>query len=253
MKIGLIICAYNCQDTIEECLRPWVELNHEGVELEFAVVSVRFNTFPERENITTIKKLMPFMLQTRGVIMEYPTSLSETDCRNMGLTYLLDKKVDLVWILDADELYTKDQILKTIKRVEENPLTVWWRIPFKNYIFEGKHWIDGFCPPRIFRVSVGDKILSEFYWDNDVNYKNIEGDHTFDYQTLASSMIPKGIAHVRHLTWLHSNSKAKIEHQLAHYKQCSYQWNETEQKVELSTEFYKTHNQPLPIIEKDTE
>lgn len=252
MKIGLIVCAYGCEDTIERCLQPWIDMGfHAHADIEIAAVSVRFNTFPPKDNAPTIKKLIPLMFHARGTIMEYDTSLSETDCRNMALIYLLDKGVDLVWIVDADEFYTEKQIMSILERVNSDPRTVWWKVPFKNYIFDGKQWIDSFCPPRIFQTKVGSKVLNEFYWDNDVNYK--DGDNVIDYVSLPSRSIPSSLVSggVKHMTWLHSNSQDKIVHQLAHYKQCSYRWNAETSQVEFDTDFYKRTNQPLPEVHVD--
>ena len=135
---------------------------------------------------------------------------------------------------------------------------MWFSIPFKNYIFDAKQYVKGFCPPRIFRRTGGDMVYAEmdsFYFDNDIKYK-LSGD-TFrtecSYKDFSTRNIPENIVNggIKHLTWLHSNGKNKVLYQNQHFGHCSYKWNEEKQELEIDYDFYRKNGLDLPVIYKD--
>jgi hypothetical protein len=117
-----------------------------------------------------------------------------------------------------------------------------------NYIFDGNEWVDDFCPPRIFKNTFSKKI-KKFYWDNDIiyEYNNME----INYKSLSECKIPKNVAHIKHMTWLHSNGKAKYEYQMKHFGECSYKWNYEINKLEFNKEFFGSKSILPPVIYKD--
>ena len=60
--------------------------------------------------------------------------LKEAEARTLPLKHLLKQGCDLIWILDGDEFYTRDEITKTLNFVKQNNLVDWYKINFKNYI-----------------------------------------------------------------------------------------------------------------------
>lgn len=252
MKIGLLVCAYDCADTIQECLKPWIEIEQEKtIDLDIAIISTVFQGFPLKDNEPTIKAMTDVIYKSKACVIANPVPLTEHEARNMPLSYLLTQQCDVIWLLDGDEFYTKEQIYNIAHRVETNPFIVWWSIPFKNYVFDGKQYLDGFCPPRIFRTQMKSRILKEFYWDNDIIYGVSGTNETIDYKHLASASIPKSVACVRHMTWLHKNGKDKVEYQIKHFGACSYKWNEETEKLEFDRLYYLNRNLPLPVIKRD--
>ena len=149
-------------------------------------------------------------------------------------------------MVDGDEFYQINDIQNIINFVKNNPNNYWYSINFKNYVFNGKQWIDGFCPPRIFKVKSDSLNIDQFYWDNDILYK--ESDKNISYKSLSNLEIPREIAHIKHMTWLHSNGKLKYEYQMKHFGHCGYKWNYELDKLEINQEFYLKTNQEIPKI-----
>ena len=251
MKIGILGCGYNCADNLDKRLQPWflAALNN---NLIFSFVSCPFEHFKISDNSKTLDLLDS--LKQKNLIQYLYTSESqftESESRNHALRPLLKESVEYVWLLDlSDEYYKLEEINKIINYIQKNDLYDWFSINFKNYIFDGDQWIDDFCPPRIFKNNLIKKI-KHFYWDNDIIYEhnNIE----INYKSLSESKIPKNIAHIKHMTWLHYNGKEKYEYQIKHFGDCSYKWNEEHNKLEFNYDFYKKHNLSFPVIYQDNQ
>jgi hypothetical protein len=251
MKIGLIASAYNCAQFLEDCLKPWEILKKQS-EHELCCSFIH-NCFKENKElhlpIESSDGTAKILEQKHddGTIDYYNFSteyLREHEARNVCLKNVLQENVDYVWTLGLDELYTIDEIEKILAFVEANPFVDWFKINYKNYIFDGKQWVDGFCPPRIFKVNTHAG-LKELYYDDDFIYTDGS-----DYKKLSNLEVPKVIAHVKHMTWLHSNGKAKVEYQKLRWGDngCSYSWDYKENKLKFNENFYKITNKPLPII-----
>ena len=254
MKIGLIASAYNCAEFLEECLEPW-ELLKEGSDHEL-YCSFIHNCFTENEELglsldssDSTSEILEDKYNN-GFLDYYNFStkyLKEADARNVCLRNVLQDDVDYVWTLGLDEVYTLEEIKMILNFVKINPLVDWFKVNYKNYVFDGDAWVDGFCPPRIFKVNCHGG-LKELYYDDDFVY----ADGT-DYKKLSNLEIPASIAHVKHMTWLHTNGKAKVEYQKLRWGDtgCSYSWNYSENKLEFNQDFYDKIKQPLPNLNYD--
>src|SRR5258708_36388554 len=106
-------------------------------------------------------------------------------------------------MLDGDEFYTTADILAIRNYISFYGMFDFYELPLKTYIFDGTVWMDGFAPPRIYWAKKHGG-LAEFYWDNDIRYQ----DGT-DRTSGSKHVIPKEVAFVRHLTWLHKNGERK--------------------------------------------
>jgi len=239
MKFGIILTAYNFSDTIDDCLRHWVKSGH-----EICAVSVPYKEY---------KEISPAQDNTAEIIKEYgihcftePRHITEAEARNLPFNWLKEKGVDFYWILDADEIYTKEDIDRITNFVSLNPQITYFNINFKNYVFDGKCWVDGFCPPRVFSA----KNAEGFFWDNDISY-NQNGERV-SYKTMPSLKIPRGVAHVKHLTWIsNERSKRKIEYQEKHFKHgagCSYKWNDEKNCLEFNMEYFNKTGEAVPEL-----
>jgi hypothetical protein len=264
MRIGILACLFDCADNLESVLRPWfdLDLGGHGIEFEIAAVSGMFKEYAElgyKEDaldIETARELLrhekypfdylslindPFSITDESQLRFF----SEAETRGFALRYLLSEKVDLLWLLDGDEIYEARQIEAIVSYVRENEPADWYSINFKNYIFDGKVWLNGFHPPRIFWTNRGQGV-SKFYSDNIILYR--DGSRSDERQGL---IIPAEIAHIKHLTWLYTNGKKKYEYQMRHFGECSYFWNYEENKLELNEEYYKKYGQQLPCLNYD--
>jgi hypothetical protein len=265
MRIGILACLFNCAANLESVLRPWfdLKLRGPGVELKIAAVSGMFKEYAELGyeqdalDIETARELLrhekyPFDYLS---LINNPHSItdksqlrffSEAETRDFALRYLLAEKVDLLWLLDGDEIYEEAQIESIISYIRKNEPADWYSINFKNYIFDGKVWIDGFHPPRVFRTDRGQGIR-KFYSDNVILY--CDGRRSVELMGL---IIPEEIAHIKHLTWLDTDGRKKYEYQMRHFGECSYVWNYKENKLEFNEEYYKKYEQQLPRLNYDS-
>ena len=251
MKIGLIASAYNCSEFLEDCLNPWLDFKKQGKhQLDCSIIH---NCFYENEELglplksTDNTEDILESYYDKGLIDHYSSSqkyLKENEARNVCLKHVFSSNVDYVWLLGLDEIYTVEEINKILNFVEINSFITWFKINYKNYVFDGKKWIDGFNPPRIFKVNTNGG-LKELYYDDDFVYNDGS-----DYKILSHLEIPKSIAHVRHMTWLHSNGKAKVEYQKKRWGEngCSYTWNYDTNMLEFNLQYYEKHNLPLPSL-----
>lgn len=236
-KFGILGCFYNCEENITSVSSPF-----EGdPDLLLAAVSCPFVGFPPSQRDSTVSKLGAW-----EYVYSSDVPVKESDARNMPLNFLLFNEVDYVWLLDGDEFYTEEQVQSIKKYVEtysgENNF---FSVNFKNVVFDGSVWVDGFCPPRIFSNKIHGGI-KEFYWDNDVLYE----DGT-QYKHLINMAIPRKVAHVKHLTWLNNElGRKKVEYQKQHFGACSYRWDEAAGELRFDEAYHEAHGIEIPHLNK---
>lgn len=246
-KIGIIFAAYNCAETFNEFISPWNKF-----PFCKSICSIPFKNFPLKDNKETLEKIKKHFHENQIFTSDEP--LLEAEARDKCLQYLLSNdELEFVWIVDSDEYYTEEEILRICDFIYRNRTAEWFSLNFKNYVFDGTVWIDGFCPPRIFRVKTLDGLakINKFYFDNDINYKTFFTNQILDYKTLPSINTPKKIAHIKHMTWLHSNGQEKVEYQNKHFGGiCSYKWNKKKKKLQFNNEYFRKYNKEKPELNK---
>ena len=266
MKYGILCCGYACDKDLDKVMSPWFNLSKK-YNFVFSFVNARFKEYEElninQNNTKTLQKLLGYIQDKKVNYLESPSvALYEHEARNLALNHLLHEKVDFVWLLDlSDEFYTEGQIEKIIEYINrrDNYLYCWFSIPFKNYIFSGKEYIKGFCPPRIFRRTVGDMVCLEidrFYFDNDILYKVVNDFYSErSYKILSNKSIPDfqlngGVCHV---TWLdNETSHQKVLYHEKHFKHgagCSYKWENGH--LSFNENYYNRLGIPIPEVYKD--
>ena len=244
MKIGIVGCFFNCAKNLRNVLAPWQALKRDQ-RLILTGVNALFKENAElgmENNDDETRRVMHTC--DLDYVSICPVPLTESQARNQCLEYLLHSDVDLIWLLDGDEFYSVDQIREIIYFVEKRMTETnsYFSINFKNHVFDGVEWVDGFCPPRIFFKKIHGGI-DQFYWDNDITY--LDGTN---YKVLNEIKIPRETAHIRHMTWLHENGKEKYEYQVKHFGQCSYKWNYETEKLEFDLDYYEKHSLPVPEL-----
>lgn len=249
MKIGILGCFYDCAEYLDDVLAPWREVKR-GSEHEFVIASIhcRFKEYvkigdEQQDDNETILKI-----NEHSNLIDAPffsaVPLMEAEARNIPLQYLQVSNTDVMWLLDGDEFYTVKEINDIVNYVIDNPDPYYYKINFKNYVFDEGQWIDGFNPNRIFHMNKNPK-LDKLYWDNDVYFEGGLGQNRFPLLE-----IPREVAHVKHLTWLNDDrSKKKCEYHAKHFGSCSYAWDYDNNKLIFNKEYYK--NKEMPIIHKD--
>lgn len=250
-KIGVIFTAYNCADYIDDCLKPWVSLK-ENENFKLAVNSGMFATYKElgfeNKNIQTLEKLKKYNFDY-FISTDDENLLDEDTSRNKCLEYLKNENCDIIWIVDGDEVYTKDQIFNILNCIKNNNQFDVYHLSFKNYTFNNILFTE-FNPPRIFRNKISNKI-NKFYFDNHLLY---EDGRTSENVTILE--IPKKIAFIDHYSWLPSDSrtKEKIKYQNLRFygpqenSKCAYLWDNESNCLKFNNFFYETRNLEIPCL-----
>jgi hypothetical protein len=253
MNIGILCNFYGFPQYIDRVLENWVHIKN----CVFASASCKFDQYLEINYLKEDNETINILKNKYSNIFQYihaNKTSNDSTVRNHPLVYLLNKQVDYIWLLDQDEFYSKDEIENIINFVKLQEFVPYFKINFKNYFNDENHWVDGFCPPRIFKVKTNNLILDRFYFENDIVYKD-KNNNDIDYKSLAHIEIPKNIAHVKHYSWCGDKEflKNKVKYQNLRYKGiCSYIWNEEKNILELNEDFYKKYNIEKPKIYEDT-
>ncbi len=266
MKIGIIGLAYNCAEDLDKVLLPWFEYkrlyNNIFLSITHTCFKERFHKPEDVLSVDGTEKVLIDLNKSAQLDYVYISDgpLTESEARNKCLEPLLKHDLDLIWILDCqDEFYTVEYIKNIIDFVENNEFTDWFKIHLQNFVHDKNHYIEGFAPPRLFRINYQNYQLGGFYGDNDVFY-NFNG-NTISYQQLSYLEIPKKIAFIPHYTWLsNEKSKQKILYHNSRWSTekvaslngdgCSYKWNQDDNKVEFCEKYYKKFNATFPQIKE---
>lgn len=265
MKIGIIAVGYQSEYIINS-LAPWIYLKNgsfndntgeitkiEGIDIKICTCSALFKErydmgerYANDENETYLKALEA----TRGIdkcifIKDHP--IIDFESRNYCWDYLKQFDLDLIWQLDfGDEIYSVEQILATIEFIKKNKYCDWYKVNFKNFVFDYSHYVDDFCPPRITWVKKNGGV-DKFVWDNDLVFKN--GLHS---NQCSSQIIPKKICFPKHYSWCGSPSylKMKVAYQQRCLGTCSFRWNSESNKLEFNPDYYKNVQKPIVYDER---
>ncbi len=245
MTVGVVFCAWQSEDYLWRALKPWLDAAAERVPgqlnehpIRICAVSVPFVGFPQEPLDNTVALLQEY--ETQGEIDKLITSetpMKETEARGLALKWLVEQGVDILWQVDSDEEYTVAEIDRTLAFVAARPGMAWFRGSLKNYVFDTKtHLVDPFCPPRIHRTKLASGHMAVgFIDDNNVFYANTEEQRRDT--DFPSCQIPKSVQWVRHITWQDSpRSRAKCLYQWSRWGNCSFKWNETENRLEWAGE-----------------
>lgn len=276
MRIFVSAIGYNCAEHLDDVLSAFMATKKMSKEILVGLevtISVAHGVFPEiaqlgfpthstdgtenklreyfekgydtRKHLTHMADSDVLIKLDKLVIADKP--IFEKDLRNLTLEGFNLQDYDLLWLLDLqDEIYTLDNIMEALNCINRSKFTDWFKINFKNYVIDNETWIDGFCPPRIWRTKPHGGIKG-FYYDNEIEYN--DGSRAPNHP---SAPIPRGKVFVKHLSWVGSPEylQRKIQFQKLHYGHCSYRWNETEGKLEFDPEYYKKTGEGQPVLNK---
>jgi autotransporter strand-loop-strand O-heptosyltransferase len=243
-KIGLLLTAYNCENYINPCLDPWVKLK-EKHNIKIATNSGMFSDYKalgfENRNQGTLDKLNQYKFDY-FIKTDDQNLLDEDSSRNKCLNYLINEQhCDLIWILDADEIYKELEIENIINYVNKND-ALYYSVNFKNYLFT-KDYSSDYLPPRIFWTNKNSGI-KKFHFDNHITYN----DNSVS-EVLPHHEIPKDVAYVDHYSWLaeDSRTKEKIIYQNKRFAgeenaKCAFVWDDNYDCLIFNENFYQKRN-----------
>ncbi len=266
IRIGVIAVGYQCAEQFRAVMSPWaalrcgvydedvgVRVQEPQLDIKICCTTALFKEHHDAGFTYDNKPTEDILEQYKagGVLDEYVVvrePIVDYVSRNHCLDYLGQFDIDLYWQLDLfDEYYTQSDILKILAFIQRNSLVDWYRVNFKNYVGDEKHYVEGFAPPRIHWAKRNGGV-NRFYWDNELNYKN--GKRA---EQCSSLTIPESVAQVRHLSWCGSPEflKRKIAYQHRCLGHCSYRWDETKGLV-LDESYYNKTGETKPIINEET-
>lgn len=244
LNIAVIYCGYNQLDNVRSTLTFWNNLKLHNANFTVNVISVPFLEYKNipvvldgtEEFITSLKKS-----NIDKVLLE-PKYVIEAVARTKCLESFDTKDIDFFWQVDSDEYYTESDVVNILNYLQSTP-HVSYALNFKNYIFDGKHYLDDCLGTKINRVR-GYKLAS-FVDDTQISYLGIG--------LVKPHTIPKDVAWIKHITWLHKDGKQKVEYQLKHFGDCSYRWNSDKNELEIDFDYYRRYGYTVPNVLKDNE
>jgi glycosyltransferase involved in cell wall biosynthesis len=252
MKLGVIISVYNGMDFLEECLQDWISLKHIGIEI--AVVDCLFENFngqTPNSNDGTVELLEKYLKEKKiDFFQKLKPNLKESEARNVGIEYLLNKDVTHVLTTAPDEIFSKKDIkylFDFLQKDEENAL---YYLNYKNYIGNKKNYILGFCPKRIWTAQYHSFLFNGLRFDDDGMFYDVYTKNILKDDMFPSIVIPD--LQIKHYSWLDGQtSKKKIEYQRSRGWTCSYKVDD-QNRVSFNEEFYKQNpNIQIPKIYTD--
>jgi hypothetical protein len=261
MKFGIIAVGRDCAGVIDEVLAPWIE-SFRRHDMHICLLSATFKEMegllPAGPDKATEDAMERYALKYSDRISSvmFRNYATEAEVRERGRQVLMarDVKADLVWILDcADELYTVEQIDRIIRFVEHYPLMAWYKLSFKNYVFnDHTYLVQPFQPPRIWWCKYGERVLTQCSYDNDFEYAKLDGTSSVKDDKLPSLVIPPNVVWIRHLSWLsNERSRLKVAYQAKHFGHgagCSYRWDESTNSLTWNQAYFDRLKLPLPEV-----
>lgn len=161
-KIGVVTIALNEGEFIKSSLKSVI--THKNIH-KIAVVEGAVDLFPTHKNYLSIddtaEQVFEVMSGAHGskiVFDRYGRATDKAELRNRGLELLTD--CDYILILDADELYTHEDLDKLVEAIKANPSTQTFVWPFyhfwKNFkqVTTGSQW--DVMLPRFFKFADKD-------------------------------------------------------------------------------------------------
>lgn len=234
MTIGLIHVGYKCADTLRDSLRPWLAAKQQGLgghSFKICAVSVPFESFdssalPDDDTRSILGELAHTGAIDHAIVRDKP--MKETDARGAALQWLVDEGAQILWQVDADEVFDVDQISRIMAFIEARPHAVWAKVSYRNLVFTpSQYLVQPFQPPRIHRVHLCHCSAAGFWDDNNVYYQEpVTGQRYRDVE-MASITVPPAVALVPHFSWMNSmRSRLKSEYQMRRWGRCDFAWDD---------------------------
>ena len=242
MKIGIQILAYNCVDTFESLIEPWVKLKNK-YDIKIWVGSGQFKIYHDMGcknlNSLTIKLLKKLLNEGKTNYLFQPDPnnlLGDHTTRDKCIPWMKENDIDLMVQLDSDEFYTEEEVNNYLKFVVNNP-NYNYKTVFNNLTGDGSKGYDWPKHTAWWIKRFGG--ISHYYYDAHWSYAG-ENNENIEYRWPDSLTIPKELVNPKHYTWTNdkniggpSHVKEKIAYQEKYYNngECGYKWDEEAKKV----------------------
>lgn len=251
MKIGIIFSLYGCENYQDRCLSPWIKLRKE-LNLVLTGCNGMYNDFlnygfkdrSHKSLIKAIGKDLDFLISTTGDHL-----WDEQNSKNYLLSYLKDRNVDLIWIVDGDEFYTEEDIIEIINFINANPDPDAYAVQFRNYTIKIPYWTEGFYRETLYWTNRNGGIF-DFHFDVFVRYNNGK---TIN-ETKNYVKIPKKISYIEHYSWLSDDPRIpeKVVYQNGRFfgnegERCSFVYD-LKKGLEFNKNFWDSRGLEIPIL-----
>lgn len=254
LNIGIQILAYNCADTFEELIKPWVELDgyengYHDVDIKIWVGSGQFKIYEEmgckNVNGPTIELLE--RLKDEGKIhhLFQPDKyhlLGDHTTRDKCVAWCKKEDIDLMIQVDADEFYG-DQAKPYLDWIIFNK-----KYDIYNTILKGVTQEEGvfddwerFSAAWIKRNGgISHYYLDQHWVYQGENNPDNKEEGNIEYRWTKTGTVPKEICNPLHYSWNNDlkttgpeHIKEKIEYQKRYYadNKCGYEWDEENQQL----------------------
>lgn len=257
MKIGITSIGYNCKEHLEKVFEPWQKIKEGALGNEVEVfISTAHACFIETyqcgyPNDSTDGTIEAFKrLRGKNVIdnlIKFDGPDYEFNVWNSNLPFLFNKKIDLLFMLNMDEVWEVEEIKKLLSIINQNLEADYFKINFKNYVFDYNTYVDNFIVPRVWKTDRHGGI-KRFHFDDELTFKN----GTVDKQALCKT-IDKSDIFPKHYSWVGSKDylQRKLKFQKEHYKLCSYSWDDGKDCLVFNDKYYEMFNKPKPMLYND--
>lgn len=260
-KIALVLVGYK-ETGLMSCLAPWLDLKYgvtnentgiqvsapaKDLQIEIALCSAlfkeRWDAGETYQNDMMARQARELERQGILTFIEIKNPILDYESRKACWHYLRGTYPDLIWELDADEFYSREEIERAVAWIRENPYYDFYRINFKNYFGIGRElkYVKNFSPVRIINNRRNGGV-NNFYFDNDIVFQN-----NIRTPNCAGITIPK--VNPRHFSWVFQTAEEaqkKINYQLAAIKTSSYEIENG--KLVHSKKYYSSLGEPMPEI-----
>ena len=249
MKIGIQVLSYNCSDTFEELIQPWVKLKNK-YDIKIWVGSGQFKIYNDmgcvdnnEETIILLKKLLKkgdidYLFQP-----DPDNLLGDHTTRDKSISWLRDNDIDLMIQLDSDEFYTDEEVNNYLNFIMKNKEYDAYRTNFLNVVGDGEliDW-ERFSAAWIKRYGG----ISHYYYDAHWSFKGVDGEN-IEYRRVNTITVPKELVNPLHKTWTNelnttgpNHIKDKIEYQKKYYNgECGYIWDDDKKKIKRKNNIYE--------------
>lgn len=259
MKIGISTIAYESKDLLNKCFTAWNKIKkNKNLYSEITDIKICFSHgcfeetyklgFPIYSTDGTCE--LAKELKANGEIDEliiYDTPQKEYEMWTNNFLKLKEHDIDLLIMVNVDEIWEEEEIKKLLNLVSENKLIDYFKINFKNFCIDYSTWVDDFIVPRVWFVNKNNG-LKRYYRDELVEYNNGKKDIE-----CVHAIVSKNYIFPKHYSWVGSKEylQRKLHFQKLRYGQCSYEWDQENDKLKLNDNYYLKNNLAKPNLKYD--
>ncbi len=164
MKIVSFLCTYNDADYLDATLESFKWFPDKLFIIEGSWKSANANPRSDQRTYDIINK----HVDNQRVFLVQANEARERNQRQIGLNLAKEEKADWCWMLDSDEVYTRDILIPMRTILKRSAASTYgFRLRSYNFINSFSRWYDGNYW-RIYRPTP----LAEFIMDNDVRFND---------------------------------------------------------------------------------